>query len=324
MLLSTSNSETKGHSSRLALATILLLALIAALLAGLEVFARVIVERHSKVQRMVNEEYQAAIHIRKTPGAKTKHILILGNSLVGHGIDFEALQRTLPPDWTVNRFWIYNTYYTDWYFGLRRLFAEGSRPDVVAILFPALHLCVSTIRGDYFSHYMMQTQDLLQVRTQLGLDRTTTANLLFARISKFYAIRSEIRKVFLQSLMPDLPQMYNLMKPREGWDLTDQQVIDICAERLTVYRKIVEAYGSKLVLLVPPIPRPSAEHHDALRIAAQRAGVETVIPMAYADVPKGEFIDDIHLSPVGAELYTRKLVQTWTPWMNNWGSGKGR
>src|SRR5260370_39292658 len=117
MLLSISNSDRKAQSSRLAFATVLLLALIAILLAGLEVFARVIVERHSKVQRMVNEEYQAAIHIRKTPGAKTKHILILGNSLVGHGIDFEALQRTLPPDWTVNRFWIYNTYYTDWYFG---------------------------------------------------------------------------------------------------------------------------------------------------------------------------------------------------------------
>ncbi len=92
----------------------------------------------------------------------------------------------------------------------------------------------------------MQTQDLMQVRTQLDLDRTTTANLLFAQVSKFYAIRSEIRKVFLQSLMPDLPQMYNLMKPREGWDLTDQQVIDICAERLAMYRKIAEAYGSNL------------------------------------------------------------------------------
>jgi hypothetical protein len=324
MLLSTSSSERKDHSSRLALATILLLAGIAALLVGLEVFARVIVERKSKVQKMVNEEYQAAIHLRKTPDSKTKQILILGNSLVGQGIDLDALRRTLPPDWTAHRFWIYNTYYQDWYFGLRRLFAEGSRPDVVAILFPALHLCVDTIRGDYFSHYLMQTQDLLQVRTRLGLDRTTTANLLFARVSKFYAIRSEIRKVFLQSLMPDLPQMYNLMKPREGWDLTDQQVIDICAERLAVYRKIAEAYGSKLVLLVPPIPRPSAEHHDALRTAARRAGVETIIPMAYADVPKGEFIDDIHLSPVGAELYTRKLVQTWTPLMNNWGSAKGR
>ena len=83
---------------------------------------------------MVNEEYQAAIHLRKTPGSKTKHILILGNSLVGQGIDFGALQQTLPPDWKAHRFWIYNTYYTDWYFGLRRLFAEGSRPDVVAIL----------------------------------------------------------------------------------------------------------------------------------------------------------------------------------------------
>src|SRR6266853_1689206 len=99
MLLSTSSSETKDRSSRLARATILLLASIAILLAGLEVFARVIVEPHSKVQRMVNEEYQAAVHLRKMPGSKTKNILIVGNSLVGQGIDFGALQQNLPADW---------------------------------------------------------------------------------------------------------------------------------------------------------------------------------------------------------------------------------
>jgi hypothetical protein len=305
--------------------TILLLAGIAGLLAGLEIFARVVAERRSNIQRMVNGEYQAAIHIRKMPGSKTKQILILGNSVVGQGIAFDVLQRTIPPDWTAHRFWIQNTNYTDWYFGLRRLFAEGARPDVVAIVFPALNLCSPPgIRGDYFSQYLMRTQDLLQVRSQLALDRTTTANLLLARFSKFYAIRSEIRKVLLQSLVPDLPQMYNLIKPGEARNPTDQQVIDMGAERLTAYRKIAEAYGSTLILIVPPIPRPSSEHHEALRIAARLAGVQAVIPMAFADVPAGDFIDDYHLNPNGAAVYTRKLVQTLTPWMNTFASVEAR
>ena len=303
--------------------TILLLAALAAILAGLELLTRVVVERQSKVQRMVNEEYQAAIRVRRVPFSKTKQLLILGNSVVGQGIVFDDLQRTIPPDWSAHRFWIQNTNYTDWYFGLRRLFAEGARPDVVAIVFPVLNLCAPGIRGDYFSQYLMRAQDLLEVRSKLDLDRTATSNLLFARVSKFYALRSEIRKVLLQSLVPDLPQMYDLIKPGEGWNPTDQEVIDTGAERLIAYRKIVEAYGSTLILIVPPIPRPSSEHHEALRIAARLAGVHAVIPMAFADVPAGDFIDDYHLSPDGAALYTRKLVQTLTPWMNTFGSGKG-
>jgi hypothetical protein len=303
--------------------TILLLAAIAAILAGLEFLTRVVVERHSNIQRMVNEEYQAAIRVRRMPLSKTKQLLILGNSVVGQGIVFDSLQRTIPPDWTAHRFWIQNTNYTDWYFGLRRIFAEGARPDVVAIVFPVLNLCAPPgIRGDYFSQYLMRTRDLLEVRSQLGLDRTTTASLLLARFSKFYAVRSEIRRVLLQSLVPDLPQMYNLIKPGEVWNPTDQQVIDTGAERLIAYRKIVEAYGSTLILIVPPIPRPLSEHHEALRIAARRAGVHAVIPMAFADVPAGDFSDDYHLSPDGAALYTRKLVQTLTPWMNTFGSTK--
>jgi hypothetical protein len=61
----------------------------------------------------------------------------------------------------------------------------------------------------------------------------------------------------------------------------------------------------------------------ALRIAARLTGVHAVIPMAFADVPAGDFIDDYHLSPDGAALYTRKLVQTLTPWMSTFGSAKG-
>jgi hypothetical protein len=86
-----------------------------------------------------------------------------------------------------------HTYYTDWYFGLGQLLPReaGGCGDS----FPALHLCVSTIRGDYFSHCAMPDQDLMQV-AQLGLDRTTTANLLSPDSAVY--LRSAARsKVFL-------------------------------------------------------------------------------------------------------------------------------
>ena len=190
----------------------MLLGIIAVLLVSFEIATRIVIERKSKVQRTVNAEYLDAIGIRRSLSGP-KQLLVIGNSLVGYGIAFGELQKRLPPRWQAHEYWIYNTNYDDWYFGLRRLFADGSRPDVVAIVFAAMHWNASGIRGDYSSQYLFQTRDIPSVSARLDLDRTATASLLFSRFSKAYALRSEVRKVLLDLLMPDLPQMYSLFKP---------------------------------------------------------------------------------------------------------------
>ncbi len=297
-------------------APVILLAVMAALLAMFEFGTRTVIEHRSKVQSMVNREYTGAIQIRRPgiPGGSSfKQLLVVGNSLVGHGIDLDELRKGLPPEWQASRFWIYNTGYTDWHFGLRRLFADGSRPNTVAVVFAAMRWWSTGIRGDYSSQYVFQTRDLPQIASEANLDKTETSGLFLARYSKFYALRSDIRKVLLDSLMPDLPRMYDLFKPGSSRRFTDQELIPLFAERIKTYRTIVETYGSKLILIVPPVPRPGEEHQQAIRIAARNAGVQVVMPMSCSDVPATDFLDDVHLTPEGAKLYTAQVVKQLPP-----------
>ncbi len=314
MLLSISSSKPEPPQVRQVSKTVVVLVLaIFGILAGLEFFTRLYVERRSRVQREVNLEYNAAVRIRHSPDPNRKQILIVGNSLVGHGIDMDTLKRDLPHDWQIHRFWIYNTGYEDWYFGLRRLFAEGARPDAVAVVFAALHWYANDIRGEYSSQYMFESRDIPRISAELDLDRTTASSLLFARYSKFFALRSEIRKAILMRLVPDLPNMYALFRPAAQHHMEDRDVLAVLTKRIEACRALTDKYGASLVLIVPPIPRARDEHQNEIRIAAKRAGVDLIMPMSKADTPRQYFADDIHLNPEGARVFSSAVGRSLGP-----------
>ena len=283
------------------------------LLLALEVFTRAVIEKKSNVQRELNKEYQEAVHIRKRPGSKARQLLIVGNSLVGHSLDFNLIRQQLGPDWDVHRYWIYNTTYEDWYFGLRRLFAEGSRPDTVAVTFAALHWFVSATRGDYSAAYLFRAADIPELASELNLDRTATSNLFFARFSEFYSLRSEIRKAVFQSILPDLPRMYDLLQPGGITPWTGKEVLERMTERIEKVRGLTERNGAHLVLIVPPIVRPGQEYHAEMALAARGAGVEAFMPISGSDLPSSDFADDMHLTREGATLYTKRLLSVMRP-----------
>jgi hypothetical protein len=312
---STFNSDEKlqvtGQTNTRAI--VILLALIALILVGLEAVTRVVVEKRSKVQQELNQEYDEAVRIRRHPESHQKQLLIIGNSLVGHGLNFSMIEQGLSPQWQVHRYWIYNTGYEDWYFGLRRVFAEGSRPDVVGITFAALHWFAPGIRGDYSAAYMFQAADIPELASELRLDRTRASGLVFARYSKFYALRSETRKAVLQSLFPDLPRMYDLFKPTASKPKPPEQVLALLKPRIQRMRDLVERNGATLVLIVPPIPRPGEEYHSELAEVARHLGIDAFMPMSCSDLPAKDFVDDMHLSSRGAALYTSRLLAVMRP-----------
>ncbi len=319
-LLSTSNSEQTPDllpQKRSWRAIVILLVSIALLLVGLEVVTRVVIEKRSKVEQELSREYTEALLIRRNPKHHRKELLIVGNSLVGHGLDFGMLRTVLSPDWDVHRYWIYNTSYEDWYFGLHRLFAEGSRPDVVAVTFAALHWFATGIRGDYSAAYMFEAGDIPELASEVQLDRTKTSNLFFARYSKFYAVRSETRKAILQQILPDLPRMYDLFQPTASKPRPSREVLAILTPRIKRMSDLVKRNGATLMLIVPPIPRPGEEYHQELLVAARAAGVEVFMPMNCSDLPKKDFIDDMHLTPRGAALYTGRLLSVMEPALNS-------
>ncbi|HEY7212350.1 MAG TPA: hypothetical protein VH477_18895 [Bryobacteraceae bacterium] len=303
MLLSTSSSE----AARRSLAVLLLL--LAAIFAAVEVFARFVVDRASNVEVMVQREHQEAVAIRRAgEGDASRQLLVVGNSLVGMDLDFPRLARSLGPDWQAHRYWLYNTSYDDWYFGLKRLFADGSRPDAVAVTLAPLSVYHTGIRGDYSSFYLFRPADMRAIAAEADLDKTQVSGLLLARYSRFYGLRSEIRKVLLQRILPDLPRMNELFHRGTGKALSGNEVGAVVAPRLAKLRQLIESNGAQMVLIFPPMPKAELEYRDEMVAAAQSAGVPLLMPVSGADVPAATFIDNIHLSPAGAELYTATLA----------------
>jgi hypothetical protein len=285
------------------------LVLIFGLLAALEVFTRVVVERHSKVQEEVNQEYKEAIALdHGGGGGQPEQLLVVGNSLVGQDLDFPLLVKGLAPEWRTHRLWIHATGYEDWYYGLRRLFAEGARPKVVAITLAAMHWYTSGIRGDYSALYLFKPADIPTIGVEVGLDRTKTSDLFFARFSRFYALRAEIRKEVLKEIFPDLPRMYDLFKPTAAQPLTSSEVLSVVGPRLKRMHDLAATYGVRIILIVPPVPRPGQEFQEELQNAAKTAEVSAVIPLSCEDLQPADFEDDVHLTTAGAEIFTERLI----------------
>jgi hypothetical protein len=308
MPLSTSSFESTPVAEKAGRKGIVaLLIVILSLASAFELGVRMVVERKSKVQREVNSDYAEAVAIRRGPPPAPKQLLVVGNSLVGHGIDLDELKKDLPANWRAHEFWIYATGYDDWLFGLRRLFAAGSRPDVVAVVFAAMHWNQTGIRGDYSAQYLFNAGDIPRVSSEVGLDKTRTTGLLLARFSKAYAIRADIRKVVLDRILPDLPQMYNLFKPGPPRQFSDPELLNVVTRRIAAYKAITDRYGARLILIVPPIPPAFDPHDNAMREAAARNGVRILIPQDGKDLPASEFADDIHLTPDGATKFTAVL-----------------
>src|ERR1700754_4717356 len=121
MHLSTSSSENRR---RYILGIGAFVGLCLLVVAATELGARTVVNRISAVQRGFDDEYRAALGLGRPGRAAKKSVLVVGNSLLRTGLTFDRVQRAMAPKYDARRLIVDDTRYYDWYFGLRRLFAE--------------------------------------------------------------------------------------------------------------------------------------------------------------------------------------------------------
>src|SRR5205823_14382592 len=73
-------------------------------------------------------------------------------------------------------------------------------------------------------------------------------------------------------------------------------------------RRMCEAYGAKLIILVPPTPASEDAVHE-MTLASRSAGVETLVPLDPAVLPANYYqADAIHLNSEGAAIFTVALA----------------
>jgi hypothetical protein len=292
-------------------ATWLLLAGCVLVCVAVEGAARLGFSRASKIQHRFTTEYAAAQQVGVGPH-QGRSVLFIGNSLLLEGVKFDTLRAALARDYDAHRLVSERTSYYDWYFGLKRLFAEGARPDIVVLTLASPQWITDEIRGDYAARYLMRASDWREARRDLHWNGTKTTNFLVANASEFWGARSELRIFALQFLVPNIEPLTDLFTSNPGAPpLRADDVEPVTAPRLARLQALVEAYHATLVLNLPPTVTIGPQGDGWLGVvrAAAAAGVTVVRPLPPDTFTIDEFRDaGYHLNDKGAERYTALLL----------------
>ena len=292
------------HSPRRCAA--LLLGLAALLGCVLEVGARSLYPRISRLMNRVEAERSAALQLGREQ--EKYSVLLVGNSLFEVGIDLPMI-RTEMSAYDVRRFVISNTWYLDWYYGLRQLFRKGARPKAVVLGLSANQLLAQRIQGDFTAHTLFDTLDLIDIGHDLHKNNTEISSLYFANLSAFYGDRQEVRKwLFSTYIMPDLPQLGQVLRaPAPNRLVSAQQITDNAEPRIRALNELCRRNGALFILVLPPLPTTTNAEIAAVEEAGRRAGVPVISPIGPNELGPQYFPDGMHLNEEGALKFTGSL-----------------
>lgn len=286
------------------MATVSLIVLLALIPAIAELGARYLYPRVSHIKkRILSDERETASLARST--GNDPSVLLVGNSLLLHALDYPRIKKELAPNIHVVRYVIENTEYLDWYYGLRRLFAEGVRPSKVV-------LCLNL--GQTLSHGVLSSSpwqlfragDLLAIGRDSGMDTTQTSNLMFSHFSEFYADREEIRNYLLNVADPPYANELHRLARRPPIYPPEEEMLRESRARLREIDKLCRDNGVQLVFVIPP----SLSNRDELLMkAGALEGVAVDMPVAFGSFGPDFYRDHFHLNDKGAAVFTGALVQ---------------
>jgi len=280
----------------------------AVLIIALEITSVYLLRHNSATYARISRQYDEAVKIRPAGPGEPPSVLLVGNSLLLHGVQLDRLQALTSSRMRIYPIFLEATGYYDWLYGLRRLFRQGARPQVVVVGVGVSYFLKSDMRQDYSPMLFFDARDTLAAASDLHLDRTAESNLLLAHSSNFWDTRSAIRTQILSHVVPHVEDLFSLVNPRpvipEG-----RAFEEIAIPRLQKMNQLCEANGAKLILLVPPT-LSSESAVSQIAYAAHAAGVEVLVPIDPAALSAKFYQrDGMHLNSDGAVLFTSALAQ---------------
>ncbi len=303
MRSSTSGSKSRAMAHAVALIAICILAIL-----GLEVFSDYLLKHYSATYTRISRQYDEAMKVRPAGPGEPLSVLMVGNSLLLHGVELDRLQALTSARMRVYPIFLEATGYYDWLYALRRLFRQGARPQVVVVGVGVNYFLENGVRQDYAPMMFFDAKDTFAAASDLGLDRTATSNLWLAHWSTFWDTRSAIRTQILNHAVPHLEDLFSLVNTRpvipEG-----KEFDEIAMPRLLRLRELCQARGAKLILLVPPT-LSSENAVSRMAYAAHMAGVDVSVPIDPAALTARFYEPDgMHLNSDGALLFTSALAK---------------
>jgi hypothetical protein len=275
---------------------------------ALELFSGYIAKHHSATFTRVSQQYTEAIKIRPAAPGEPISVLMVGNSLLLYGLDTHRLHELTSRNLRIYPIFLEGTGYYDWLYGLRHLFRQGARPQVVVIGLEA-HSALTYSVWDQSPMLLLGPLDILNVASELGLDNTETSNLLLSHVSTFWGMRSFFRRRILSGLVPHYQDLFPFINPGELTIPNGPEVETSIMVRLRNLLEVCEANRAKLILLIPPTTPSSERAVRRMAVAAGNAGVKTLVPIEPSLLPDRFYYPDrLHLNPDGAARFTSALV----------------
>jgi hypothetical protein len=257
-----------------------LVVICATFIAGLEILSVYLVKHHSFTYARISRQYSEAIKVRPSRPGEPTSVLLVGNSLLLYGVDLDRLNELTSGRIRIYPIFLEATGYYDWLYGLRRLFRQGARPQVVVVGLPVDLFLGSGLRQDYSPLVFFDARDILGVASDLRLDNTATSNLLLGHSSTFWDRRSAIRAEVLHRIVPHFKDLSSLMKTVPTIP-QGPEFQAVATSRLQTLNELCEENGAKLIILVPPTPSSESAIRQ-MAITSQKAGVQTFVPIASA------------------------------------------
>jgi hypothetical protein len=288
---------------------IVLLGALFAYFCALEAVTRVAFPRINHVWRTIEADHVHAVSLRPDTPGKSLSMLIVGNSYLEVGVNRDSLQQEITPNFSLAYMPMSGTSYLDWYFGLRRLFAEGSRPAIVGVCLSTRDLLSDSTYGGSFANSLMLKRDIFKVKQESHLDNTAMTDYLFANSSSWMGHRGEIHNWLLRKTAPSINDLVPYFKPKSRPLPPTSEVLAKALPRLRLLNELCRENGVRFFLLIPPT-RDVNDASNELQAAAAREGMLVVLPFQHAELPEDVFIDGAHLNPQGAALFTERLGPT--------------
>jgi len=301
-------SSISDSKTRALAYAITLVGICAILIIALEISSVYLLKHKSATYVRVSRQYDEAVKARPAGPGEPPAVLLVGNSLLLHGVELDRLQALTSSRTRIYPIFLEATGYYDWLYGLRRLFRDGARPQVVVVGVGVNYFLKSGVRQDYSPMLFFDARDTLAVASDLHLDRTATSNLLLAHSSTFWDTRSAIRTQVLSHVVPHVEDLFLLVNPKPAIP-EGREFEEITIPRLQRLRELCEAHGAKLILLVPPT-LSSESAVSQMADAARTAGVDISVPIDPAALSAKFYRPDgMHLNPEGAVLFTSALAK---------------
>jgi hypothetical protein len=309
MLLSTSNSKQPVPVGirQLDLSTVAILGTVIGMLVLVEIVTAIGFDRTSQVQRRELGQRQALLATTDSSSGRV-HIAVLGNSLLLDAIDVPSFAAGLEPRATPVPYFVLATLYYDWFYGIKRLFAEGMRPRYVLVGLSPNQLASSRTRGDYSARYLFQQSDLLEIIRHTHMDATTASGFILSHYSHYYSTRGVTRGFLLSRLLPSVGELLQEVGGGHEPDVDEKLLRQMSVDRLRALDALCAAYGSRLILVVPPTYQRGAQ---AIADVGTTLHVPVLIPLDSDELDPSYYKSDgFHLNEKGARLFTARLTET--------------